>query len=645
MSLRFTFPTLDPAWMYASKTAFTIPFQSSHLIGSRPSSSTAEKTGAGANAGSAWYGTMWIQAWTWTVGGRVWLARSVGEVGNTLQRRRGVRPSPRRASPVRLIAPCAGDSAWGRGWGHDERHLNVRERVSGWCGKGSVRLSCRSFIIAPPPSLPTMLRIRIRVRTHCFAFSISPSFGLEGELASFRLGVGGAPSQRAWCGVEEKEVDGVRYRYRCRCFGGELGARGAGSERQTIYAEYPRSILATSSEPSRYGYGQISASASASTFRLPAHVADPLPIRTPRVLALVPAPTYFTSRADRADGQRDGGSLAGCTEAGMRGYSSTEVGSCRGASRCGRANMEPGRCDVQKGGRASARAFSSPVCWGLGAEFFLPESAHRPGAGTVGLCSSRTLMLTPSTDPISTPPPPSSEPSRIQADQCFRIHIRLAAHVAVPLHTPIVPILVPSHSEPTGWAIWSRRLRDPAHAPGAIISLRAAAARHGGTPSLLPPPVPAEQEGEEGVGEGVVHISLEGRVEEGAEEAVVEREAPVLILHVKGFCYDTAVGGVLKVGKRVAFGPELEVENGSFVYHYGVSSSGGHYTLDVLHPTRFPGSSAGTGSECEGWVRIDDELVSDVRPVDVFGAPEGDSLYGCGSGSVESACLVFPFVQ
>ncbi|KAJ7681547.1 hypothetical protein B0H14DRAFT_3061400 [Mycena olivaceomarginata] len=71
----------------------------------------------------------------------------------------------------------------------------------------------------------------------------------------------------------------------------------------------PRSTLATSCEPSRYGYGQISASASASTFRLPAHVADPLPIRTLRVLALVPAATYFTSRADRADGQRSEGSL------------------------------------------------------------------------------------------------------------------------------------------------------------------------------------------------------------------------------------------------------------------------------------------------------------------------------------------------
>jgi ubiquitin carboxyl-terminal hydrolase 10 len=60
------------------------------------------------------------------------------------------------------------------------------------------------------------------------------------------------------------------------------------------------------------------------------------------------------------------------------------------------------------------------------------------------------------------------------------------------------------------------------------------------------------------------------------------------------------------------------------VYHHGVSASGGHYTLDVLHPTRFPGGATGSGSEREGWVRID-ELVSDVRSVDVFGTPEGDS--------------------
>ncbi|KAJ7777734.1 hypothetical protein B0H14DRAFT_2963568 [Mycena olivaceomarginata] len=36
------------------------------------------------------------------------------------------------------------------------------------------------------------------------------------------------------------------------------------------------------------------------------------------------------------------------------------------------------------------------------------------------------------------------------------------------------------------------------------------------------------------------------------------------------------------------------------VYYHGVSASGGHYTLDVLHSMRFPGSPAGTGSEREG---------------------------------------------
>ncbi|KAJ7792845.1 hypothetical protein B0H14DRAFT_3498766 [Mycena olivaceomarginata] len=195
----------------------------------------------------------------------------------------------------------------------------------------------------------------------------------------------------------------------------------------------------------------------------------------------------------------------------------------------------------------------------------------------------------------------------------------------------LTPVLVPPHSEPTGGAFWSRRLRDPAHAPGVIISPRArpppdlvASTRAGGTPLLSPPPVLAE-------------------VEEGAEDAVVEREAPpVLILHVKGFCYDTAVGGVAKVGKRVAFGPELGVGDGSpsseaLMYHHAVSSSGGHYTLDVLHPTRFPGSSAGTGSEREGWVRIADELVSDVRPPDVFSAPEGDSQCGSTAGRHQHA--------
>lgn len=59
------------------------------------------------------------------------------------------------------------------------------------------------------------------------------------------------------------------------------------------------------------------------------------------------------------------------------------------------------------------------------------------------------------------------------------------------------------------------------------------------------------------------------------------------------------------------------------IYHHGQSASGGHYTLDVLHPTRFSGSLP-HAKRREGWVRIDDELVSDVRPDDVFKTPEQD---------------------
>jgi len=55
------------------------------------------------------------------------------------------------------------------------------------------------------------------------------------------------------------------------------------------------------------------------------------------------------------------------------------------------------------------------------------------------------------------------------------------------------------------------------------------------------------------------------------------------------------------------------------LYHHGVSASGGHYTLDVLHPSRDLISKPR-----ESWVRIDDELVSDVRAEDVFGGVDRD---------------------
>lgn len=59
--------------------------------------------------------------------------------------------------------------------------------------------------------------------------------------------------------------------------------------------------------------------------------------------------------------------------------------------------------------------------------------------------------------------------------------------------------------------------------------------------------------------------------------------------------------------------------NPSVLYHHGLSASGGHYTLDVLHPNRDGGVKPR-----EGWIRIDDELVSDVRQEDVFSGLDRD---------------------
>ncbi|KAJ4478368.1 hypothetical protein J3R30DRAFT_3333394 [Lentinula aciculospora] len=141
---------------------------------------------------------------------------------------------------------------------------------------------------------------------------------------------------------------------------------------------------------------------------------------------------------------------------------------------------------------------------------------------------------------------------------------------------------------------------------------------------------------------------------EGSQLVLIEALPPVLVLHMKRFEYDSSVGGVVKVGKQVTFGPELVIGSDVLsakartnlgakgtryklfgaIYHHGISASGGHYTLDVLHPDRFP--RAVTAKPREGWIRIDDELVSDVRPEDVFG--QGDSF---DDGGVRCAYLLF----
>ncbi|KIM48550.1 hypothetical protein M413DRAFT_437769 [Hebeloma cylindrosporum] len=167
------------------------------------------------------------------------------------------------------------------------------------------------------------------------------------------------------------------------------------------------------------------------------------------------------------------------------------------------------------------------------------------------------------------------------------------------------------------------------------------------------------------------------------QQVLIESLPPVLVLHIKRFCYDKESGGVVKVGKKVRFGGELDIGSDVMVplakksqlpryklfgvlYHHGTSASGGHYTLDVLHPNRYPSSSSsaslpssssasgttrpsasGTPSSTtikpsstkarEGWVRIDDDVVVDVRPEDVFGS----SSSSVGGDETKCAYLLF----
>ncbi|KAG2154115.1 hypothetical protein DEU56DRAFT_952327 [Suillus clintonianus] len=136
----------------------------------------------------------------------------------------------------------------------------------------------------------------------------------------------------------------------------------------------------------------------------------------------------------------------------------------------------------------------------------------------------------------------------------------------------------------------------------------------------------------------VTSVTRPGATLDATQQVHIDSLPPILILHLKRFLYDANKGGVAKVGKQVAFAPELEVGadvmvqgkkvNGTryrlfgALYHHGQSASGGHYTLDVLHPnidmTNPPIKPR------EGWIRIDDELVSDLRAEDVFGGVERD---------------------
>lgn len=138
----------------------------------------------------------------------------------------------------------------------------------------------------------------------------------------------------------------------------------------------------------------------------------------------------------------------------------------------------------------------------------------------------------------------------------------------------------------------------------------------------------------------VTSVTRPGAILDATQTVHINSLPLILVLHLKRFLYDANAGGVAKVGKQVLFAPELEIGNDvvapghkipstryklfGVLYHHGSSALGGHYTLDVLHPNINHEHPRSTTKPREAWVRIDDELVSDVSPDVVFSPPERD---------------------
>lgn len=64
----------------------------------------------------------------------------------------------------------------------------------------------------------------------------------------------------------------------------------------------------------------------------------------------------------------------------------------------------------------------------------------------------------------------------------------------------------------------------------------------------------------------MAHPARPGLIIEASQQVLIEALPQILIVHLKRFCYDVAVGGVVKVGKQVRFGQELEVGSGEFLH-------------------------------------------------------------------------------
>lgn len=68
----------------------------------------------------------------------------------------------------------------------------------------------------------------------------------------------------------------------------------------------------------------------------------------------------------------------------------------------------------------------------------------------------------------------------------------------------------------------------------------------------------------------VTHPSRPGVSLEASQQVLIDALPQILVLHMKRFCYDTDVGGVVKVGKQVRFGAELEVGAGESLRYFEI---------------------------------------------------------------------------
>lgn len=57
------------------------------------------------------------------------------------------------------------------------------------------------------------------------------------------------------------------------------------------------------------------------------------------------------------------------------------------------------------------------------------------------------------------------------------------------------------------------------------------------------------------------HPTKAGVNVDASQQVLIDSLPPILVLHLKRFCYDVTVGGVVKVSNPVRFGPELEISH------------------------------------------------------------------------------------